>query len=97
MNTVTGKTPKAKHLLARFRGVFPAIPTPVTEEDEIDVPAIRRLVNYLLDGGVHGIWALGSGGEFTSLTRDERRLTLDTIVDEVGGRAPVFAGISRII
>lgn len=94
MSTVIAKSPKAKNLLARFRGVFPAIPTPVTEEDDIDCPALRRLVNYLLDGGVHGIWALGSGGEFTSLTREERRLTLDTIVDEVDGRVPVLGGIS---
>lgn len=94
MSTVTSKTPKAKQLLPRFRGVFPAIPTPVTEDDEIDCAALRRLVNYLIDGGVHGIWALGSGGEFTSLTREERRLTLDTIVDEVEGRVPVLGGIS---
>lgn len=94
MSSVSEKKPKAKQLLDRFRGVFPAIPTPVTEDNEIDCTALRRLVIYLLDGGVHGIWALGSGGEFTALTREERRLTLHTIVDEVEGRVPVLGCIS---
>ena len=93
MKTET-KNSKAKHLLDRFRGVYPAIPTPITEDDEIDCLALRSIVNYLLDGGVHGIWALGSGGEFTALSREQRQLTVETIVEEVDGRVPVFAGIS---
>lgn len=88
------KTSKAKELISRFRGVFPAIPTPITDDNEVDAPALRRVVNYLLDGGVHGIWALGSGGEFTALTYDQRGLTVETIVDEVKGRVPVVGGIS---
>lgn len=94
MNNMVGKSARAKQLVGRFRGVFPAIPTPVNKDDEIDAPALRRIVNYLLDGGVHGIWALGSGGEFTALSRDQRQLTLETIVDEVRGRVPVVGGIS---
>lgn len=90
----TEKTPKAKELISRFRGVFPAIPTPMTEDNEVDAPALRRVVNYLLEGGVHGIWALGSGGEFTALSYEQRGETVKTIVDEVKGRVPVVGGIS---
>lgn len=93
MNSVA-KNLKAKQLIPRFRGVFPAIPTPITEDNEVDSLALRRVVNYLLDGGVHGIWALGSGGEFTALSFKQRQLVVETIVDEVNGRVPVFAGIS---
>jgi dihydrodipicolinate synthase/N-acetylneuraminate lyase len=88
------KTSKAQKILPRFRGVYPAIPTPITEDDQIDALALGRMVNYLLDGGVHGIWALGSGGEFTALNREQRQLTVETIVEETSGRVPVFAGIS---
>lgn len=94
MSKLSDKTDAAQSLLPRFQGVFPAIPTPFDHADNVDHPALRRLVNHLLDGGVHGIWALGSGGEFPSLTEAQRRATLRTIVDETNGRAPVMAGIS---
>ena len=92
--TATSTYASARNLLERFHGVFPAIPTPISENNEIDCPALRRIVDYLLNGGVHGIWALGSGGEFTALSFEQRRLTLETIVEEVAGRVPVFGGIS---
>jgi 4-hydroxy-tetrahydrodipicolinate synthase len=38
-----------------LKGVYPAMATPLTPEEKVDKPAIRKLVRYLLDGGVHGI------------------------------------------
>jgi dihydrodipicolinate synthase/N-acetylneuraminate lyase len=78
----------------RFTGIFPALATPLDERGEVDVPAVRRIVSHLVQGGVSGIWALGSGGEFASLTSEQRRLLLQTAVTEAHGRVPVLAGIS---
>ena len=52
----------------QLKGVFPAMATPLTPEEKIDIPALRKLVHYLMGGGVHGIVALGSTGEFPAMT-----------------------------
>lgn len=75
-----------------LKGVFPAMATPLTPEEKIDKPALRRLVNYLLAGGVHGIVALGSTGEFPAMTEAMRQDVMETTLEEVGGRVPVLIG-----
>jgi 4-hydroxy-tetrahydrodipicolinate synthase len=77
----------------RWRGVFPAICTPFTAEDEVDFEAQRRVVRFALECGSHGIVAFGLAGEVLKLTADERRKLTDVIVDEVGGAVPVFVGV----
>jgi 4-hydroxy-tetrahydrodipicolinate synthase len=76
-----------------WRGVYPAICTPFTEDDGIDVEAQRRVVRFALECGSHGIVAFGLAGEVLKLTEDERRQLTDVIVDEVGGTVPVFVGV----
>ncbi|MGC4897539.1 dihydrodipicolinate synthase family protein [Micromonospora sp. DT31] len=76
----------------RFAGVVPPAVTPLTDEGEVDVPSLERLVEWLLDGGVDGIFALGSSGETVFLTDRQRDLALEAIVKTVGGAVPVIAG-----
>jgi 4-hydroxy-tetrahydrodipicolinate synthase len=76
-----------------WRGIYPAICTPFTEDDEIDTEAQRRVVRFALDCGSHGIVAFGLAGEVLKLSADERRQLTDVIVDEVGGAVPVFVGV----
>ena len=52
-----------------WRGVYPAICTPFTEDDAVDVEAQRRVVRFALDGGAHGIVAFGLAGEVLKLSR----------------------------
>jgi dihydrodipicolinate synthase/N-acetylneuraminate lyase len=78
----------------RFAGVFPAIATPLNEGFAIDEMALRRVVRHLIDGGVSGIWVLGSGGEFASLTDQQRRQVVQTVAREAAGNVTVVAGIS---
>ncbi len=77
----------------RFRGVIPPVVTPDTPDHELDVPSFERLINYMIGGGVDGLFFLGSSGEVVFST-DERR---DQIVREavriVAGRVPVLVGI----
>jgi 4-hydroxy-tetrahydrodipicolinate synthase len=77
-----------------FRGVFPAMITPMNEREEVDLPRLEALVEYLLDAGVHGLIPLGSTGEFYALTPQERRDVLATVVRAAAGRVPVVAGVN---
>lgn len=79
--------------LERLHGIFTPILTPLTESEDVDHPSLRRLVSYLIDRGVHGIWATGTTGEFPCFDQSERAAILQTVVDEVRGRVPVIAGI----
>jgi 4-hydroxy-tetrahydrodipicolinate synthase len=77
----------------KWRGVYPAICTPFTADDDVDLEAQRRVVRFALECGAHGIVAFGLAGEVLKLTPDERRQLTDVIVDEASGRAPVFVGV----
>lgn len=75
-----------------WRGVYPAICTPFTAADAVDLDAQRRVVRFALDCGSHGLVAFGLAGEVLKLSADERRALTDVIVDEVAGAVPVFVG-----
>ena len=75
-----------------FRGVVPPLLTPFTSDYEIDVPSLRRLVDYVVGGGVHGLWVLGAVGQFQSMTERQRDLVTDTVLEQVNGRVPVLVG-----
>ena len=77
-----------------IRGVVVPIVTPLTPDEEVDTASLRRLANYLIENGVHGIWAGGTTGEFASLTDEQRISSIEVIVDEVAGRVPVIANVS---
>ncbi len=79
--------------LDRLHGIFPPIVTPLTDDEEVDHASLRRLVAYLLDQGVHGIWVTGTTGEFPCFSPTEREAIVTTVVDAVSGRVPVIAGI----
>ncbi len=72
-------------------GVLVALATPFAADSSVDVPRLRALVDRTIDGGVHGVVACGSTGEFSALTSAERRLVVETVVDQTAGRVPVIA------
>ena len=80
--------------LNRLRGIFPPILTPLTPDERVDRASVKSLVSWLLDEGVHGIWALGTTAEFPCLDPDERQAALEATVEAVAGRAPVVANVS---
>lgn len=77
-------------------GVIPAMVTPLTQDDRINEAALRRLTNYLIDGGVHGVFAVGSQGEFWAFTAEEKRRVWEIVVEETRGRVPVYAGTAAV-
>ena len=78
-------------MTAQLRGVLTALATPFTADGTIDEASLRILVNRSIAGGVHGVVACGSTGEFSMLSSDERRLVVEIVVDQVAGRVPVIA------
>lgn len=78
-----------------IKGIITAMVTPMDEDQQIDYTAARELVRKLLSKGVDGLFILGTNGEAHALTNEERLAFAKTIVDEVGGRVPVYAGVGE--
>jgi 4-hydroxy-tetrahydrodipicolinate synthase len=74
-------------------GIIPPMTTPFDADGEIDEAAVRAQVRWLLGRGVHGLAAGGSTGEGHTLDPDELKRLVATVVEEVGARVPVIAGI----
>jgi 4-hydroxy-tetrahydrodipicolinate synthase len=75
----------------QLHGVLTALATPFAPDGQIDTSALRRLVDRSIDGGVHGVVACGSTGEFAAMSGSERRLVVETVIDQAAGRVPVVA------
>lgn len=78
--------------MIRFTGTFTAIVTPFKENGDIDIGALKRLVNFQIDNGIDGIVVCGSTGEAATMDYNEMELTIKTVVDETAGRISVIAG-----
>ena len=74
----------------RFKGVYPAMVTPFTDEEEIDVEGMRSNIAYLEKGGVAGLVPCGSTGESATLSFDEHKKLVEITVDAAS--VPVIAG-----
>ncbi|MFP4152147.1 MAG: dihydrodipicolinate synthase family protein [Alkalispirochaeta sp.] len=80
----------------QFFGVVPPIITPVDEHENVDPVGLRRVIDYVLDGGVHGIFVNGSNGEFYGLDYENQKRATEIAVEHVNGSVPVYAGASAI-
>ena len=79
-----------------IRGIIPPILTPIDENERINEPVMRRHVDFVINGGVHGILAFGSNGEFYMMEEDETKQALEIMVSQAAGRVPVYCGIGAI-
>jgi 4-hydroxy-tetrahydrodipicolinate synthase len=77
-------------------GIIPAMVTPLTREDELNEKALRRLTNFLVENGVHGVFATGSQGEFWAFSAKEKQRAWEIVVEETNGRVPVYAGTAAV-
>ncbi len=80
-----------------FNGILTVSCTPFDTRGRIDFDAYGRLIEFLLDSGVHAICPLGSTGEYYALTMEERRSVLEFVAAEVKGRTRIFAGCNSAI
>jgi 4-hydroxy-tetrahydrodipicolinate synthase len=78
-----------------WRGVFPAVTTQFHADQSLDLAAIATHIDWLVREGVHGIIALGTVGENSSLEFAEKLDVVETVVREVEGRVPVLTGVAE--
>ncbi|MER8521332.1 dihydrodipicolinate synthase family protein [Mesorhizobium sp. M0644] len=76
-----------------FTGVVPPVVTPLNADFSIDFPSFTRTIENLLDGGVHGLFVLGSTSEVVFHDEAGRRAVLEHAVKVNNGRVPIFAGV----
>ena len=79
-----------------IKGVVVPILTPIDENEMIDEARLRDQVDYVIEGGVLGILAFGSNGEFYMVEEDEMERGLKIMLDQAAGRVPVYFGIGAI-
>lgn len=79
-----------------WRGYLPAITTPFTESGDLDVPALHRLLDWLLQEGMHGILVAGTQGEWFSLSQQERALLFKEVGQRLRGKMTLIAGCSAL-
>jgi 4-hydroxy-tetrahydrodipicolinate synthase len=85
-----------KKTVFKPKGIIPAVITPLTFDGKFNEKAMRKLINYLIDGGVHGLFVVGTTGEFYGLKPEEKRDIFSVTMDEAKGRVPVYAGTNGI-
>ena len=76
----------------RLSGCWTALVTPFKSDGEVDEPALRSLVDWQINEGIHGLVPIGSTGEAVTLSAQERDRVVRIVVEAAAGRVPVMAG-----
>jgi 4-hydroxy-tetrahydrodipicolinate synthase len=79
--------------MKRFKGTGVAIVTPFKNDSSIDFNAFGRVINHVIKGGVNYIVAMGTTGEASTLTRDEKQALISYVVEAIDNRVPLVVGI----
>lgn len=79
-----------------FNGIVPPIVTPVDNHENVDAEGLKQIIQYVMDGGVHGVFVNGSNGEFYGLDFENQKKAVQVTIEEVNNKIPVYAGASAI-
>ena len=74
------------------KGIITAMVTPMRDNQEIDYEMLRSLTRTLIDKGIHGLFILGTNGEFYTLTNEEKIKIAQTVIAEANHAVPIFVG-----
>jgi len=77
-----------------LKGIIPPIVTPLISNTELDIKGLKKLIDHLLSGGVHGVFLLGTTGEATNLQYSLRKEFIIRACEFVGKKIPVVVGIT---
>ena len=75
-----------------FEGSFVALVTPFKDDESLDEAKLKELIEFQIDGGIHGIVPCGTTGESPSLSEEEHDRVIELTVETVNGRVPIIAG-----
>lgn len=78
------------------RGVFCILPTPFDQRGELHDASLRKLTDFQIKAGVHGLAILGFMGEAHKLSYNEREQVIRTVVDQVHGKVPIWVGVQAL-
>lgn len=78
------------------KGIIPPIVTPFDDEGAINFPVYRQMVDHLIEKGVHGVFPMGTTGEFYAVSDEEYQEILEVTVEQVNARVDVYAGANSI-
>ena len=76
-----------------LHGVVPPTVTAFEDDESVDYERTAAHARFVVDRGAHGVFPLGTNGEFPLLSGTERDRVVEAVVDEVGGEVPVIAGV----
>jgi len=77
-------------------GIIPALVTPLDGQGNLMENSLKKIIDYTLEAGVHGVFILGSTGEIYGLTDKQKQRVMEVTVEHVNGRVPVYAGAGEI-
>ncbi len=80
--------------MTKFRGLFPAVITPMTPEGELNEAAFRKVLEFNIQAGVHGFWIAGGSGESILISEDENQRIAQIAVDQIRGRVGTIMHVS---
>lgn len=86
---------KIFYMSFEWKGVFPALTTKFTGNDELDLPLFEKNLNAQLDAGIHGVVLGGTLGEASVLTVDEKETLVKFAIEKIAGRIPVIINIAE--
>ncbi|MDD2970061.1 MAG: dihydrodipicolinate synthase family protein, partial [Lachnospiraceae bacterium] len=78
----------------KYQGIIPAFYACYDENGEVSVKAVRELTRYFIDKGVKGVYVGGSSGECIYLSKEERKQTLEAVMEEAKGKLTVIAHVA---
>lgn len=82
--------------MTTFTGAWPALVTPFTEHNQVNIPVLRKLTDYLIGKQIGGFYVCGSTGEGIYMSVAERKLVLETVIEQNNGRVPVIAHVGTV-
>ena len=77
-----------------MQGILTPLVTPLLDSDRLDEPGLDRLITHVIEGGVNGIFLLGTTGEGPNLSARLRAQVLEQASRSIGGRVPFVVGVT---
>ncbi|WP_339319526.1 4-hydroxy-tetrahydrodipicolinate synthase [Paenibacillus sp. FSL R10-2734] len=83
-------------MMIKPQGIIPAMVTPFDHNNRLNEAVVRQMIRRQIAAGVHGIFVLGTNGEFFAMSEDEKVELVRIAADEIGGSVPLYAGSGAI-
>lgn len=82
--------------MTKLSGVIPAIPTPLLENEDVDVDSLKRIIDHVIEEGASGVFVLGNMGEGPALLDSQKLIAVEKAVGYIDSRVPLLAGIADV-